>query len=469
MVLVQSPHADNPDADFIDLPALVLPARRKNLQSARSSRRSATPFIPYEPPTDVFTPPREVFLSPMTKSSKRKTVASASSFKSVKGKKKGSTLTIVTAVKQELPDIDLTLPMPPPSPTDDPLLLLGPPEFDFLVEQTPPRKREMSVQAQAVDEYFLPPSSPESPIAMDEEVGVGVFDWDCNNNNGFASEDESEDEAEEQEVRRMSVEPEQLLELSEEVEEWEVRQMSVEPEELLESNEEEAEEQEVRRMSVEPEPLLQLNEEDEPDVRRMSVEPERLLELNEEEAEEQEVSRMSIEPEQLLESFEEETEEQEVRQISIEPEQLLESFEEEETEELEVRQMSLEPERLLNEELEVKRMSVEPERLLNNEEEEQEVRRMSVEPEQLLKNQISVELDNDEDIASPFDNLDHLSLRYTENPAYGNRDTCAYNSEQDDDNQISDDSELSHDIVKITSADPRSAARAAAILKQVNI
>jgi hypothetical protein len=68
-------------------------------------------------------------------------------------------LTIVTAIKHELPDIDLTLPMPPPSPSDDALF---PPEFDFLVEQTPPRKRDMSVQAQAVDEYFLPPSSPES-------------------------------------------------------------------------------------------------------------------------------------------------------------------------------------------------------------------------------------------------------------------------------------------------------------------
>ena len=45
-------------------------------------------------------------------------------------------------------------------------------------------------------------------------------------------------------------------------------------------------------------------------------------------------------------------------------------------------------------------------------------------------------------LALEIDNLDHLSLRYTENPAYGNRDACAsYNSIQDDDNQIRDDSD----------------------------
>ena len=459
----KSPHPNNPNADFIiDVPALVLPTRKKNVQSAKS-RRSATPFIPYEPPTDVFTPPREVFLSPVAKSSKRKMVASASSFKSAKGKSK---LTIVTAVKQELPDIDLTLPMPPPSPSDDPLLLSGPLEFDFLSEPTPPRKREMSVQVQAIDEDVLPPSSPESLIAMDEEA----FDWDCSNNNDIVSDistdDEGEEEAEEQEVRRMSIEPEQLLALNEEeAEEREVRRMSVEPERLL-MNEEEEEEHEVRQMSVEPEQLLELNEEaeeaEEQEVRRMSVEPEQSLR----DEEEQEVRRMSVEPERFS-LLKNEEEVQEVRQMSVEPEQLLELNEEEETEEQEVRWMSVEPEQLLKneeeaEEQEVRQMSFEPEQLLENEEEEEhEVR------------QISVEVDNDEELVSPFDNLDRLPLRYTENPACGNQPAfgISYRLEQDeDDDQISDDSdELNHGIVKITSADPRSAARAAAILKQVNI
>jgi hypothetical protein len=573
-VLVESPHANNPDADFIDVTALVLPTRRKTLLGARSSRRSATPIIPYEPPTDVFTPPREVFLSPVTKSmsksSKRKTIASTSGFKSAKGKKKGgSTLTIVTTVKQELPDIDLTLPMPPPSPTDDPLLLSGPPELDFLPEPSPPRRREMSVQVQVVD-GDLPPSSPESPIAIDE--AMGVFDWDCNNNiapkistddetfmqldpdeagispvrlfdiapssNGgwTDSEDEGEraggmegldegegeytgrwktmlvrtkldppssatrgrmedwgrpispfpkkvaklafleeEEEEEGEEGQQELNHQQEEECKEEEREEEVEWMSVAPEQLLEEG------QGVGQSSVESEQLLELNEEEEEaeeqEVRRMSVEPEQLLELNEEEEEEQEVRRMSVEPEQSLEvNEEEEEEEQEIRRMSVEPEQLLEVNEEEE-EEQEVRRMSVEPEQLLEneeeeaEEQEVRRMSVEPEQLLENEEEaeEQEVRRMSVEPEQLLENeeehevrQISVELDVEE-VASPFDNLDHLPLQY---PAC----VPCRSEQEDDDDQISDDSdELGHDIVKITSADPRSAARAAAILKQVNI
>ena len=496
-VLFISPHANNPDADFINVPALVLPSRRKT--GARASRRSATPIIPYEPPTDVFTPPREVFLSPvaksMGKSSKRKTIASASAFKSAKSKKKGSSLTIVTAVKQELPDIDLTLPMPPPSPTDDPLLLLGSPEFDFFPEPMPPRRREISIQVQAVDRK-LPPLSPEPATAMDEEAAVR---WDGNNNNAANI---SMDETFDPDDTGMS--PVKLFDMApnsnggwsdsedehagdmEGVDEGE-GEYTEEDEEGLELNEEEeAEEQEVRRMSVEPEQLLESNEEEaeeeQEEVRGMSVEPEQSSELNEEEeAEEQEVRRMSVEPEQL----DEEAEEQEVRRMSVEPKQLLKSNEEEEAEEQEeVRRMSVEPEQLLEldkeaaEEQEVRRMSVEPEQLDEDEAEEQEVRRMSVEPEQLLEeeeevSQISVELDDDEEIASPFGNLDRLPLQYTETPAYGNQAASCipcHSEQEEDDDQISDDSdELSHGIVKITSADPRSAARAAAILKQVNI
>ena len=147
------------------------PARKKKtlLQStAGSSRRSAITIIPYEPPTDVFTPPKEVFLTPMTntmsKSSKRRksVLASPSSFKSAKARRKNPpTLTIVTAVKQELPDhIDLTLPMPPPSPSDDPLLLSGPSEFDFLSEPTTPASVKQ-------EEELLP-----SPIAVDNEEAI---------------------------------------------------------------------------------------------------------------------------------------------------------------------------------------------------------------------------------------------------------------------------------------------------------
>ena len=380
-VLFISPHANNPDADFINVPALVLPSRRKT--GARASRRSATPIIPYEPPTDVFTPPREVFLSPvaksMGKSSKRKTIASASAFKSAKSKKKGSSLTIVTAVKQELPDIDLTLPMPPPSPTDDPLLLLGSPEFDFFPEPMPPRRREISIQVQAVDRK-LPPSSPEPATAMDEEAAVR---WDGNNNNAAnISMDENfdPDDAGMSPVKLFDMAPNSNGGWSD------------------------SEDEHAGDMEGVDEGEGEYTEEDEEG-----------LELNEEEeAEEQEVRRMSVEPEQL---DEEEAEEQEVRRMSVEPEQLLE--------------------------------------------EEEEV------------SQISVELDDDEELASPFGNLDRLPLQYTETPAYGNQAASCipcHSEQEEDDDQISDDSdELSHGIVKITSADPRSAARAAAILKQVNI
>ena len=179
-ILVKSPHYKNPDADYIPpVPALVLSAvpKRRAALGARS-RRSATPIPPYEPPKDVFTPPREVFITPnvpksVSKSSKRKTP-------SVSSAAKGKGLKILTApsiVKQELPDIDLTAPMPPASPTDDPLLLSGPPEPCSTPIRRSPLKRMLShgVQAQVGD---LPPSSP-----MDDEEqsgateGVNYFDW----------------------------------------------------------------------------------------------------------------------------------------------------------------------------------------------------------------------------------------------------------------------------------------------------
>lgn len=180
-------------------PTSVLPlakasgsALNRTLMAAKPSRRSATPIPPYEPPMDVFTPPREVFLSPalpksVSKSSKRKTIGSVSTSKPAKGKKKGSTLTIVVGVKQELPDIDLSLPMPPASPTDDPLLLSGPPEPEFDSGPTLPRRREMSVQAQVEQEVGiwdgeLPPSSPEPPLVTDDAEAVRVFDWNRNKN-----------------------------------------------------------------------------------------------------------------------------------------------------------------------------------------------------------------------------------------------------------------------------------------------
>jgi hypothetical protein len=80
------------------------------------SRRSVTPIPPYEPPSVVLTSPREVMAAPTftnKRKSKSKVHARPSSIK-------------IIPVKNELPDIDLSTPMPPPSPTDDPILLSGP-------------------------------------------------------------------------------------------------------------------------------------------------------------------------------------------------------------------------------------------------------------------------------------------------------------------------------------------------------
>ncbi|KAG6863697.1 hypothetical protein C0991_004047 [Blastosporella zonata] len=141
-----SPTQPNPNADF-------LPTRM----------RRTTPIPAYEPPPDVFTPPRIVILTPtpMPKSSKRKTPG--------KGKKRASTAELF--IKTEPPFIDLSAPMPPSSPTDDPLLLSG-----FSSSPVPPRRlhRDAAVNTtppRPSSSHFLPPSS--SPIDPEAQA----FQW----------------------------------------------------------------------------------------------------------------------------------------------------------------------------------------------------------------------------------------------------------------------------------------------------
>ncbi|KIK63033.1 hypothetical protein GYMLUDRAFT_41334 [Collybiopsis luxurians FD-317 M1] len=177
--VLRSPHTNNPDADYIPSyrPASDeeptdtegWPISRK---PARLSRRSATPAAipPYEPPSVVFSSPREVVLSPVTSAAKTK-------------RKAGSArkLKVDVQVKHEPPDIDLNAPMPPASPTDDPILLSGPPEED-LTPSRPRIMRDASVSAN-VPRTFVGPSSanaqpqafahareslpPSSPLAQD--------------------------------------------------------------------------------------------------------------------------------------------------------------------------------------------------------------------------------------------------------------------------------------------------------------
>ncbi|KAK0188223.1 hypothetical protein F5146DRAFT_747531 [Armillaria mellea] len=131
-VLLQSPHANNPNADYI-------------IPTAYSRRRSTTPVVvPYEPPADIFSPPREVIVSPVVRTPRRRTK-------------------LAVTVKKEPPVIDLSEPMPPPSPTDDPLLLTGPPK-DILPKRSA-----------AKPHWNLPPSSPQQPTSSPPNEAPSYF------------------------------------------------------------------------------------------------------------------------------------------------------------------------------------------------------------------------------------------------------------------------------------------------------
>ncbi|KZT00248.1 uncharacterized protein LAESUDRAFT_816633 [Laetiporus sulphureus 93-53] len=79
-------------------------------------QRPANTTVPYEPPHEHFTSPREVYHTPPMASSKKQKFAQ---------KSKASQKKLVLTIKKEPPEVDLTLPLPPPSPTPDPLLLSG--------------------------------------------------------------------------------------------------------------------------------------------------------------------------------------------------------------------------------------------------------------------------------------------------------------------------------------------------------
>ncbi|KAJ3876513.1 hypothetical protein F5051DRAFT_331780, partial [Lentinula edodes] len=165
--LMRSPHTFNPNADYIppfrtdsdeesinvDNGQLQWPYTKK---AVRIGRRSVTPATipPYEPPPVVFTPPREVVHSPVTSTTKSKRKV---------GKSKGLRLDL--QIKSEPPDIDyLNAPMPPPSPTDDPLLLSGPPEGSC----TPSRSRTMRDASVSAD--FAQNIRKQPSFALEEEM-----------------------------------------------------------------------------------------------------------------------------------------------------------------------------------------------------------------------------------------------------------------------------------------------------------
>ncbi|KIL62238.1 hypothetical protein M378DRAFT_797051 [Amanita muscaria Koide BX008] len=76
----------------------------------------------------------------------------------------------IAPVKKELPEIDLSVPMPPPSPTDDPILLSGP-SGPFLSSSSRTGKSVMGTSTQT---DFLP--TPSSNDDLESEVPA-FFDW----------------------------------------------------------------------------------------------------------------------------------------------------------------------------------------------------------------------------------------------------------------------------------------------------
>ncbi|CAL1709290.1 unnamed protein product [Somion occarium] len=136
--LTRSPRETNPKADY------------QSPSGGRRRRRSATPVIPpYEPPTDEFTPPREILYTPVQ--IPPKSPRTGSRRKSTATKKK-----LVLQIKQELPEVDLNAPIPPPSPSDDPLLLRGP--TGTLRKRT--RAKQNNKQTNARDTSSAQSSSP---------------------------------------------------------------------------------------------------------------------------------------------------------------------------------------------------------------------------------------------------------------------------------------------------------------------
>lgn len=103
---------------------------RQGSPTQRKSRasRSVTPDVRYEPPTEQFTPPRDVVLhmpSSAVTARSRNPKPSSSVKHSIDRKLIKSKSERLTS-PFPLPPLDLSKPVPPPSPTDDPLLLVGP-------------------------------------------------------------------------------------------------------------------------------------------------------------------------------------------------------------------------------------------------------------------------------------------------------------------------------------------------------
>ncbi|KAF8508245.1 hypothetical protein BU17DRAFT_70877 [Hysterangium stoloniferum] len=185
-------------------------------------RRSATPDVRYEAPAEQFTPPRSVVLSvPSSTTSVRSRSVKPPS--SSGGGTRPSVERKVVTVKVErftspfpLPPVDLSKPVPPPSPTDDPLLLVGvdeplrrcatPVDKRTLVDaavgadlgdgnppSTPIRHRSPSIVREINQSHWnFGSNGPEQTALMDVEFD-GPSNFEATFNPGFDSDDDDND------------------------------------------------------------------------------------------------------------------------------------------------------------------------------------------------------------------------------------------------------------------------------------
>ncbi|KAL5490230.1 hypothetical protein ACEPAI_5063 [Sanghuangporus weigelae] len=193
---LQSPHATNPNADYIHPSRLAVSPRGVSIR-----RRSVTPIPPYEPPKERYTPPREVVVSPPA--AERKPTRRATTKKkrvTVKTEKPPVQLW----VKTEPPEVDLTTPAPPASPGDDPILLVGPPSIRVQRASLPPSdSREVSLVDFEMD-ITLPEDgirsgsrearnedAVEAPAARSSSAIPPAFDFSKLDDGGTANNDQA--------------------------------------------------------------------------------------------------------------------------------------------------------------------------------------------------------------------------------------------------------------------------------------
>ncbi|KAF8341879.1 hypothetical protein F5887DRAFT_975416 [Amanita rubescens] len=133
------------------------------LKPKSRARRSVTPIPRYEPPSVVLTSPREVMAAPAF-TSKRKSKSKAHA-------RPGSIKII--PVKKELPDIDLSTPMPPPSPTDDPILLSGPFGPPASTPSRPQSRASLLTATESIQ-------TDDIPCAVPDSEDLPYYDWRSN-------------------------------------------------------------------------------------------------------------------------------------------------------------------------------------------------------------------------------------------------------------------------------------------------